>query len=119
MGIAGCLLGAHVVRCAERESGLRQPLGARGGEGSRDPEVSDDSLPAGKQDVLGLDVAVHYAAFVGIPQRCCHVAGDAHGFVNRELPFAYQVVAKRLALDIRHDIVGTGSASVFDRARIE
>ena len=98
VGIAGCLLGAHVVRCAEREPGLRQPLRARGGEGSRDPEVSDDSLSAGEQDVLGLDVTVHHAAFVGIAQRCRHVASDAHGFVYRELLFAYQAVAKRLAL---------------------
>ena len=77
--IAGCLLGTHVVRCAEREPGLGQPLGARGGKRSCDAEVRHDRLSAGQQDVLGLDVAVHYAVLVGIAQCGRHVPGDVQG----------------------------------------
>jgi hypothetical protein len=58
------------------------------------------------------------AKFVGIAQRCRHVAGDAQSLVHRELSFACQAVAKRLALDVRHDIVGARSAGL-ERARVE
>ena len=111
--VAGRLLGAHVVRRAEGEPGLGQAVAGRGGEGPRDPEVGDDRLPAGEQDVLGLDVAVHHAVLVGVAQRRGDVAGDAHGVVDRELPLARQAVAQRLALDVGHDVeqqvVGRGS----------
>ena len=105
MGIAGCLLGAHVMGCAECQAGLGQPLGAGGGEGPRDAEVSQHSLPAGEQDVLGLDVTVHHAVLVGIAQRCRHVPGDAHGSSTGSCRSRARLVAKRLALDIGHDVV--------------
>ncbi len=38
-------------------------------------------------------------------QRCRHVAGNAHRFVDRELALTPEPVTQRFAFDIRHEVV--------------
>src|SRR3982751_1239061 len=58
---AGCdrtlthrLLGTHVARCAEGETGLRHARAARLGHGERDSEIRDDRTAIMQKNVLGL-----------------------------------------------------------------
>ena len=61
---AGGLLGAHVVGRAKRESGLRNALTAHPCDGEGDAEIGDDRLPGLQQNVVRLEVAMHYAVRV-------------------------------------------------------
>ena len=102
--IAGRLLGRHVLRRAERQSGLGDPPAAGIRDGQRDAEVGDDRLPVLEQDVLGLEVAVDDAVTVGVVERIGDGHRDANGVVDRKLLLALQPVPQRLALDVRHDV---------------
>jgi hypothetical protein len=65
----------------------------------RDPEVGEHGVAVGKQDVLGLHVAVHEPLAVRVVERCPYVAGDAQRFVHRHAPPTDQPIAQRA---IRH-----------------
>ena len=67
--IAGSLLGAHVVRRAERQAGLGDATAAGVGDGEGDAEVGNDRLAGLEQDVLGLEVAMDDVAGVGVVER--------------------------------------------------
>src|SRR5207249_2017747 len=67
--IAGRLLGAHVLWCAKRKSGLRDTCASGVRHGERDAEVRDDGLTRLEQDVLGLEVAMNDAVPVRIIER--------------------------------------------------
>ena len=79
-------------------------LRLRRGDGLRDAEVGDDRGPAGEEDVVRLDVAMHDAALVRVGERLGDVAqdvdrgGDRHGPVREPR-------AQRLPLDERHRVV--------------
>ena len=45
---------------------------------ARDAEVRHHGVPAGEENVLRLDVAVHDAALVRVGQRAGHLAADPH-----------------------------------------
>ena len=98
------LLGAHVVRRAEREAGLGHPTAGRRAHRERDPEVGHHRVPAVQQDVLRLDVAVDDAVLVRVVERVDHFARDAHRLVDAELRLAIELLAQRLALDVGHDV---------------
>jgi hypothetical protein len=40
-------------------------------------EVSDEGVPAGEEDVLGLHVAMHHTPAVGVVQRARQIVPDA------------------------------------------
>ena len=71
------LLGRHVLRRAENHvrardlrrdrSGLRRRV-HDGGRGPRDAEVGDERDAVREQDVCGLDVSMHEAALVRVPE---------------------------------------------------
>ena len=103
--LGGRLLGAHVVRRAEAEAGLGHAAAGRCAHGERDAEVGDHRAAVVEQDVLGLDVAVDDAVAVRVVQGVGDIAGDADGLVHTELRLAVELVADRLALDVRHYIV--------------
>ena len=69
LALAHRLLGAHVVRRAERHAGLGHPAPAGLAGRERDAEVGDQGLAVVQQDVLGLDVAVDHAVAVGVVER--------------------------------------------------
>ena len=57
-----------------------------------------------QEDVLGLDVAVDHPTPMRVVERIRDLTGDPDGLVDAELGLAIQLVAKRLALDVRHDV---------------
>ena len=71
----------------------------------RDAEVRDHGLSAGEQDVARLDVAMYHVVLVGVVQRLGDVAGDLDRLADRQLLFPRDPMAKRLALDVGHDVV--------------
>jgi hypothetical protein len=77
--VARGLLGAHVLRGAQREPRLRHPLAAGLAHRERDPEVGDHRLAVVQQDVLRLEVAVDHP----VPVRVVHRARDGHGKPHR------------------------------------
>jgi len=48
---------------------------------------------------------VDHAPFVGVAQRVGHLEGDMDRVLDRELRFAIEPVAERLALDEGHDVI--------------
>ena len=84
--IAGGLLGAHVLRCAEGETGLRHTLTASVADRERDTEVGDERLPVGQQNVLRLEVTMDHAAPMRIVQRLRDRHREAYGLLEGQLP---------------------------------
>jgi hypothetical protein len=77
-------------------------------------------MPAGQEDVLGLDVAVNHAMRMGVRQRVGDLAGERHRVLLGKPPVPLQPLAQGLALDERHDEIrqrGTGTA--LDHAGIK
>ena len=103
--VARGLLGTHVLRCAERKSGLRKAVAAGLLHGQRDAEVGEHGLAFLDEDVLRLDVAVDEALAVRIVERTRHLLRDGDGFVEAKLVFAIQLVAQGFAADIGKDVV--------------
>ena len=89
--LGGRLLGAHVVRRAERQAGLGHPPAGRRAHRQRDAEVGDHRPAVLQQDVLGLDVAVDHAVAVRVVERVGHVGGDPHRLVDAELGLAIEL----------------------------
>ena len=124
VGIAGGLFRAHVVRRAECEAGLGDPLAGCDGEGARDAEVGDDGLSAGEHDVAWLDVAVDHAERMGVAEGGGDIAGDAQGVLDGEGSLAGEPIVERLAHKERHDkeeeVAAAGCARVEgDGAAVE
>ena len=70
-----------------------------------DAEVHHQGVAAGDHDVVGLHIAVHHAAGVGVGQCVGHFDQDSHRLGHRQLTLAVQPLAERLALDEGHDVV--------------
>ena len=98
------LFGAHVERRADRGAGLGQLFAGLGG-GLGDPEVGDEGVATGEQDILWFDVAVDDVPFVGVPQGVGDLQRDMNRVVDRELGLAVEPVAQRFPFDERHDVV--------------
>ena len=98
------LLGAHVVRRAEREPGLRHTPAGGGTDRKCNPEVRHHRAAVIHQNIFGLDVAVHHAVPVRVVQRIGHFPGNADRLFHAQLRLAIQLVAERLALDVGHDV---------------
>ena len=85
------LLGAHVLRRAERQPGLRDAAAAGVAHGERDAEVGDQRLPVVQQDVLGLEVAMDHAVRGARSRaRSATAVGDADGLVDGQLLLAVE-----------------------------
>ena len=95
--LAHRLLGTHVLRRPEGEPGLRDAMPARRLHRERDAEIRHDGLAIVQENVLRLDVAMNDVVAVGVVERARDFARDAHGFRNRQLPFASETRAQRLS----------------------
>ena len=83
--IARRLLGAHVLRRAEREPRLREAIAAGLLHRERDAEVRQHRLAFLDQDVLRLDVAVHEPLAVRVVERARHLLRDRERLLDAEL----------------------------------
>ncbi len=93
------------MRRPERESRLRHPRAAGLLHGEGDAEVRYQRVAPLQQDVLRLDVAVDDAQPMRVAQRIGHLARDAQGVVDGQLPLALEARAQRLAGHERHHVV--------------
>ena len=117
LALAHRLLGAHVVRRAERHARLGHAGAARLAGGERDAEVGHEGGAVVEQDVLGLDVAVDDVVPVRVVQGGGHLARDPHRVGHRQLLLPVHPVADGLAFDVRHDVEeeAVGLAAVEER----
>lgn len=101
--VGGELLGRHV--------GWRADCRARGGaamrrrgraQGLRDTEIGHERVHARREDVVGLDVAMHDATGVCIGERVDDVVENAHHVARCEPAAPGERTAQRLAVDVRH-----------------
>ena len=102
--LAHRLLGAHVLRRAERQSGLRHARAARVLHGEGDAKIGEQRVPALQQDVLRLDVAMHDTQAVRIAERVGHFTGDPQRLVDRELRVTRQAISQCFTRDKRHHV---------------
>ena len=74
-----------------RESPVRVSCGVLGGGAHRlgDAEIADDRVALGKQDVLGLDVAVQDPHAVGVGQRVGDRAGDGQRLLGAQVALVH------------------------------
>ena len=94
-GIARGLLRGHVHWRAERHPNGRQRVDSGGfADGLRDPEVRDGRVLSAKQDVVRLDVAVHYAMPVSFSERVGDLAHDADDLGDGQLVLARELGAE-------------------------
>ena len=109
------LLRTHVGgRPGRRDRARRVHVEGAGADRARDAEVGHDRLPILKQDVLGLDVAVHHALPVGIVERSGDFTQHGERARNWQRSFPLQPLAERLALDVGHHVI----EQVAGRARV-
>ncbi len=92
--LAHRLLGTHVVRGAERHTGLGHPGVARLARRQRDSEVGHQRPAVVQEDVLGLDVPVNDLMAMRIVERRSHLRGDADRIGHGELLLPAQAVAQ-------------------------
>ena len=102
---AGGLLGAHVDRRADDETGARHPVVGGGADGARHAEVGHDGVTGLDQHVRRLDVAVDDVELVRVGERVRDLARDHERVVHRQPGLAPEPVAQGLALDVGHDVV--------------
>ena len=88
----GELFRTHVRRCADGHTGFRQPLGARFGDRTGNPEIGDNGVTRLQEDVLRLDVPMHHALAVRVAQGVSDFLPKVHDIVNGELALAFQAV---------------------------
>jgi len=98
------LLRAHVVRGPQAHPRFGHPPPRRGAHRQRDPEVRHHRAAVVQQDVLRLDVPVDHPVPVRVVQRVRHLPGDAHSLLHPQLCLPVQLVAERLAFDVRHHV---------------
>ena len=109
--VARGLFRCHVRRRADGHPDTRhRRLTPRIRERLGDPEIHHQCVPVREQDVVGLHVAVHDAASVGVRERVGHIAQDRQGLREGQGTGPCHTVPQRLALDVRHDVVGESVA---------
>ena len=109
VGIAAGLFRTHVVGSPDQHTGAGQPGSAVGViDGLGDPEVHqlDSARFTLEHDVLGFDVPMDDAGFMGRAEGIRGLEEDAGSLPNRSRPLPHQQRPKALALDQRHQNVG-------------
>ncbi len=104
---AARLLGAHVQGSAHRETGLGESyrLAVRILEGARDPEVGQERLAGGREhDVLGLEIAVDHALFMGVVQCVRNLGSQGRHLRGGKGAIALDPVSEGACGDERHRV---------------
>ena len=100
------LFGTHVDRRADREAGAGEALAAGLDQRLGDSEIGDVHVPAGEQQVLGLDVAVNDPFAVRGAERRGRFLDDVQGLLDRQVPLAVEAAAQRFPGNVGHGIPG-------------
>ena len=108
------LLGARRA-ASDGESDDGDPLAAGLLDGASDAEVGDHRVPLREENVLGLDVAMHDVASVGVRERLADFASDAYPRRSPTTCLRGGGASQRLAVDVRHDVETVGRRPVEDR----
>ncbi len=105
--IARALLGTHVGRRPDRHPGRGQPRVRAAGvaDRARDAEVGHHRAPTigRQQDVVRLDVAVDYAARMGVGEGARHLRQQPPRLRDGHPGIPGQTPRQRVAVDVRHD----------------
>ena len=99
------LFGTHVLRRADRQTALRQPVPPRVPHRHRDAEVGEHREALVEQDVLRLDVSMHDTLSMRVVERRRDLPRDVERLVEVKLPLAIELGAQRFAADERHHVV--------------
>src|SRR5215211_4684647 len=100
--ITGCLLGTHVLRCTEREAGLRDAASTSVAYCECDSEVRDDGLSRLEKNVLGFEITMNDAVRVCIVECVRNCDGHSHCLIDGQLLLAIESRSKGLTVDERH-----------------
>ncbi len=104
LALTAGLLRTHILRRAEGESRLGQPVGRTLRHRERDAEIRHHRLALVQENVFGLHVAVNHPMAMGIIERARDLLRDVERDVERELLLAVQLLPQRLAADIGDDV---------------
>ena len=102
--VAGRLLGAHVGRSADRQSGCGKAVTTGSRNSARNSEVRDVHAAFSEQDVVRFDVPVDDAVSVRGLQRFADFLRNGQGILDRHLPVAIKPCPKRFPFDERHHV---------------
>jgi hypothetical protein len=102
--LAHGLLGRHVGRGAQGDAHRGQLAGTGVAHRLGHAEVRDDGMAAREHHVVGLDVTVHDAAFVGVGQGVRNLAEDADRIAHRQHAVSLELLTQGLAFHERHDV---------------
>ncbi len=100
--LARGLLGAHIVRSAQREPGLRQAVSAVPDHGAGDAEVGHERMTGGEQDIPGREIAVHDTSGMGVALRVGDLGRESNRVVQRQRRFPADPVPQGLPFHVRH-----------------
>ena len=97
------LLGTHEMRCAHDALVIACNPWLCTAMGNS--EIHDDGAPARRleHDVVGLHVAMDYAASMSVGQRPCHFAHDSSSIRRLKWSTRSKAFAERFAFDVAHD----------------
>ena len=103
--LAHRLLRAHVARRSHPQSGSSKALGTEIRNRPSHPEVGQQGVASGEENVAGLYVAVDDTHPVRVIQRVRHLASNRQGLGYRELLLCGESLSQGLTLDEGHHIV--------------
>jgi hypothetical protein len=99
------LLGTHVLRSPDTHAAFGNPDATAPFEHQRNPEVGHQRPILVQEDIRRFHVPMHEAMTMCVVECTRDVACDADRIGHRQLCFAIEAIAQRLALDERHHVV--------------
>ncbi len=98
------MLRTQIRGSSDCDSRSSQRFSTGGADCFRDSKIENQRLALEQHHVLGFDVAVYHAASVREIKRRSKRASKTNRFRRRKMLFAIDLVAQRLALDVRHHV---------------
>ena len=105
MRLATRLLGAHILGSPDGDTGLGYPFRSRYGVDLRDPEIGQQGVSVGEQDVLGLHVPMDEPVAMRVVEPGTDFLRDPQRLFDSQLSLDVQALAERPARDERLHVV--------------